>query len=85
MSGYTFITGATGGLGEEFCLQCAEKKENLFLTGRSEHKLLALKEKLLSKFPDIKIEFCPCMLTSEEDRAKLMEYADEKGIAVEKI
>lgn len=80
MSGYTFITGATGGLGEEFCLQCAEKKENLFLTGRSEHKLLALKEKLLSKFPDIKIEFCPCMLTSEEDRAKLMEYADEKGI-----
>ena len=80
MNGYTFITGATGGLGEEFCFQCAKKGENLFLTGRSEEKLSLLKEKLLNKYPGIKIDYCPCMLTSETDRANLMKYADEKKI-----
>ena len=42
---YTLITGATGGLGEEFC-RALIKTDDLFLTGRSEQKLLLLKEEL---------------------------------------
>lgn len=40
------ITGATGGLGEVFAEQLAEKGSNLVLVGRSEDKLQALAERL---------------------------------------
>ena len=32
---YTFISGATGGIGKAFVKECAKQKQNLFLTGRS--------------------------------------------------
>ena len=40
------ITGASGGLGEVFAEQLAEKGSNLVLVGRSEDKLLALAQRL---------------------------------------
>ncbi|MDD7166378.1 MAG: SDR family NAD(P)-dependent oxidoreductase [Clostridia bacterium] len=77
--GYTLITGACGGLGKEFCRQLL-KSDDLFLTGRSEQKLLLLKEELLKSEPDRKIETFAADLTSAEDRKKLFDYADENGI-----
>jgi short-subunit dehydrogenase len=41
------ITGATGGLGREFCYQLAKEKTNLFITSKTESKLNSLKEELL--------------------------------------
>ncbi|MBP5686876.1 MAG: SDR family NAD(P)-dependent oxidoreductase, partial [Clostridia bacterium] len=43
---YTFISGATGGIGRAFCFLCAKKGDDLYLTGRSEEKLAALKKEL---------------------------------------
>jgi short-subunit dehydrogenase len=41
------ITGATGGLGREFCYQLNNEKTNLFITSKTESKLNSLKEELL--------------------------------------
>ena len=76
---YTLITGACGGLGKEFCRQLI-KSDDLFLTGRSEQKLLLLKEELQRIEPNRKIEIFEADLTNEEDRKKLFDYADENGI-----
>ena len=44
--GFVFISGSTGGIGKAFCRLFAERGDKLFLTGRSEEKLAALKEEL---------------------------------------
>ncbi len=43
------ITGATGGLGREFCYQLGKEKTNLFITSKTESKLNSLKEELLEQ------------------------------------
>lgn len=74
---YTLITGACGGLGKEFCRRLAES-DDLFLTGRSEEKLLKLRQEILEINPQRKIEIFKADLTSEKEREKLFSYADEK-------
>ncbi|MCD8309169.1 MAG: SDR family NAD(P)-dependent oxidoreductase [Clostridia bacterium] len=71
---YTLITGATGVLGGEFCMQCAASGENLYLTGRSKEKLQSLRSTIAEKFPDINIIAMPCNLDDEHSRAEL--FAD---------
>lgn len=77
--GYTLITGATGGLGKEFCRQLV-KTDDLVLTGRSEEKLLQLKEQLKGINEGAKIEIYPLDLTDFEKREKFFEFIDRKGI-----
>ena len=36
---YTFISGATGGIGRAYAMTCAAKGYTLFLTGRGAQKL----------------------------------------------
>ncbi len=79
MKGFALVTGATGGLGKEFCRQLSAKGENLFLTGRSEEKLALLKSELLSKGGG-EILYFPADISSEKDRENLFKYIDEKGI-----
>ncbi len=76
---YTLITGACGGLGKEFCRQLI-KDNDLFLTGRSEEKLVGLKQELNEINPQRKIEIFKADLTSEKERENLFLYADEKGM-----
>ncbi len=85
MDVYTLITGATGGLGEEFAIQCAERGDDLFLTGRSEQKLSALHKKLSESFPLVKVLTFACMLNEEGERAALFEYADSLGIKFRRL
>ncbi len=82
---YTFISGATGGIGKAFAKECASKKYDLFLTGRSEEKLQKLKSELQETDGDFKIEFFPCDLTNQEERKKMFEYVDEKGIVFDRV
>lgn len=82
---YTFISGATGGIGKAFTNATAKRGENLFLTGRSENKLLALKTKILEKHPNLQIEYFACDLTKEVSRKEMIEYIDKKGITFSKI
>ena len=81
---YTFISGATGGIGKAFATLCARKNYDLFLTGRSEEKLAALKSELEAVNGGIKILVRACQLTDEADRAALMAYADGQGVKFER-
>ena len=46
MKSYVFITGATGGLGKAFAVECANRGWDLFLTDLSEVNLTRLAESL---------------------------------------
>lgn len=81
---YTFISGATGGVGRAFCLECAARGNDLFITGRSIGKISAIKNEILSKY-NVKIEFFPCDLTKERDRKKMIDYIDEKKITFNRM
>jgi short-subunit dehydrogenase len=77
--GYVLITGATGGIGSEFCRQLVLDND-LLITGRSEDKLNALKEELLKLNKNAKIELFSADLTCFEKRDELFAFADQKGI-----
>lgn len=79
MEEFALVTGATGGIGEEFCLQLAARGENLFLTGRSDDKLSALKDRLSERF-GVKILYKTCRVDREEERAALFSHIDACGI-----
>ncbi len=81
---YTFISGATGGIGKAFCFCCAEKSYDLFLTGRSEQKLLELKVELEQKF-NVQVKTFACQLTSELSRQQMIDYIDANGIKFDRI
>lgn len=82
---YTFISGATGGIGKAFSFECAKNNKNLFLTGRSNDKLLNLKEELLALNPNVSIEVYACDLTSENQRKEMFAFSDSKGITFNAI
>ena len=82
---YTFISGATGGLGKAFAFLCAEKGYDLFLTGRSDARLAALKSDILAKYPDAKVEYFPCQLTESSSRQEMLDFIDLKGLKFDRI
>ena len=71
--GYVLITGATGGIGSEFCRQLV-KDNDLLITGRSEDKLNCLKNQLLALRPSANIEIFSADLTDFNQREQLFEY-----------
>ena len=85
MDTFTFISGATGGLGKAYAFYCAEQGYNLFLTGRSEEKLSALKSVLNAKFPAVNIECFPCEMTDDLSRRGLIAHAKENGFKFDRI
>ena len=80
---YSLVTGATGGIGGAFCHASDKREKNLFLTGRSQQKLQALKEELLGRYPDIRVEYFACDLTDERSRAQL--FAAAAGYSFEML
>ena len=76
---YVFISGATGGIGKAFVYACAKRGDNLYLTGRSQEKLLALKEEVGKIYP-IEIEIFACDLTCENSRNLMIDDISAKGI-----
>ncbi len=81
---YTFISGATGGIGKAFARACAVRGENLFITGRDAVKLSAEKDALISAGAG-QTEFFACDLTDKDSRDKMLAYIDEKGIKFARI
>ena len=82
---YTFITGATGGIGKAFCRYYAKEGRNLYITGRSEEKLAALKEELLMINDSISVKYLPADLTNRQSRDNLFTYADNNEISVTRL
>lgn len=81
---YTFISGATGGIGKAFCMECASLGYDLFITGRSQDKLCALKNEILSQY-NVKVDYCACDLTSEGDRQNLIDYIANNHIKFDRL
>lgn len=77
--GYVLITGATGGIGSEFCRQLVMEND-LLITGRSQEKLENLKASLLTLRPSANIELFAVDLTDFDKRQELFDFADQKGI-----
>lgn len=82
---YTFISGATGGIGKAFAVKCAKLNYDLFLTGRSYDKLNVLKCELLNINPDIKVEVCACSLVNELERKVMFSFIDKGNFKFERI
>jgi len=72
MGNYTLITGATGGLGKAFAVECASRGQNLILTDLSKEKLGTLAKSLALKH-SIDVKTISCDLMKVEEREKLFE------------
>ena len=81
---YTFISGATGGIGKAFSLECAKLGYNLFLTGRSEQKLLSLKESIKAEF-NVEVLTFACDLTSQTQRDDMIKFAISNRCVFDRI
>lgn len=82
---YTFISGATGGIGKAFAFAIAKKGYNLFLTARSDKKLSALKEEIVQLYPTVSVYYYACDLTVESQRDALYNYAKDNCISIDRI
>ena len=82
---YTFISGATGGLGKAFVYENAKEGKNLFLTGRNTEALKKLKEDVLLKYSNVKIEYFACQLNNEIERNNLYDYINNLNITFDRL
>ena len=80
MSGLVFISGATGGLGKAFAVECASRGWDLFLTDLLHEKLETLAASLHHTY-GVDVIQRPCDLTDQEARAELFEFIRTKGMA----
>lgn len=81
---WTFISGATGGIGKAFCHSLASKQNKLFVTGRSEQKLERLKQELVGAY-GCEIEYFACDLTDAKSREDMLSFISQKGLVFERI
>ena len=65
MNSYVFIIGATGGLGKDFALECAERGWDLFLTDRDSSNLQELSRGIKWLY-NIHILYKSCDLTDDK-------------------
>lgn len=77
MAEYILITGATGGLGSAFTLECARRGYDLLLTD-VQPAGSALASYLAEKY-SIKATYYPCDLSSAEDRCRLYKQIKAEG------
>jgi short-subunit dehydrogenase len=67
------ITGATGGLGKAFAVECASRGWNLFLTDLKEKSLDVLETNLKQTY-GVEVHSYACDLTDEKSRQDLFKY-----------
>lgn len=73
------ITGATGGLGRAFAVECANRGWDLFLTDISEDALNTLSSRLISTY-GIKVIYFPCDLTDFASRTNLFDFMNDENL-----
>jgi short-subunit dehydrogenase len=77
---YVLITGATGGLGKAFAVECANRGWNLFLTDLSEEQLCSLATNLMNTY-GIRTIYFSCDLTDAAERQKLISHVHCSNIS----
>lgn len=81
---YTFISGATGGIGKAFTIEYAKHSAPLFITGRSQQKLQELKSYLTENF-GVEVKTFACELTDENSRLEMLNYIEGLGLKFNNI
>jgi short-subunit dehydrogenase len=76
------ITGSSGGIGEEFAHQLAQRRVNLVLVARRLDKLEELRATLLADHPDIQVDVIEADLSVPGSGAKLAEQVGDRRIDV---
>jgi len=74
MEKVVLITGASAGLGEEFAWQLAEQGFSLLLVARRSEKLQQIQQQILSKYPQIQLDYLAVDLTRQESGATIVNY-----------
>ena len=77
------VTGASGGIGEQFALQLARRGHNLVLTARSDDKMQALARQLRAENPGIGVEVIAADLAEPGSAAALVAELAARGIGVD--
>jgi len=81
--GYTLITGASGGLGRELAILCAERGDNLILSGTNKERLEQSAAAAREKRGDADIIVKTCDLSSEEDRRAFFKFVKDSGFQID--
>lgn len=79
MKSLVCITGAAGGLGKAFAVECASRGWDLFLTDLSETALSNLAAGLSTTY-GVNIMFKTCNLTDHVSRTELFDYMHNNGL-----
>lgn len=74
------ITGASGGIGEEFVRQLVHRCKQVLLVARREDRLRALAADLEEDNPDLDVLYFVVDLTVSEERLKLLQTLTDKGV-----
>lgn len=77
------ITGASGGIGEEFATQLARRRVNLILVARRADKLAALRTTLLELSPGLKVDVITADLSVPGSAAQVASQVNDLGRRVE--
>ncbi len=80
----TLITGATGGLGKEFCHLYAKDKNNLLLVATNNDKLFALKTELEKEY-GVLVDYIQADLSLKDECEKVFSYAKGKGYFINNL
>jgi short-subunit dehydrogenase len=79
MECYVCITGATGGLGKAFAVECASRGWNIFMTDICEEALASLAYGLSAAY-GVKVVYSPCDLTDALSRMRLAEMMKDRRL-----
>jgi short-subunit dehydrogenase len=80
MKSLVCITGATGGLGRAFAVECASRGWDLFITDISEEALQQLSRSLAAAYGVYVRHYC-CDLTDQGSRSALFEHMKQSGFS----
>jgi hypothetical protein len=81
--GWALVTGASGGIGEQFARQLAGRAVNLVLVARREERLTALADELEAAHPGLSARVVVADLSSGDAPAAVADELERSGITVE--
>ena len=81
--GWALVTGASGGIGEQFARQLAGREVNLVLVARREERLTALADELEAAHPGLSARVVAADLSTGDAPAAVADELERSGIAVD--
>ncbi len=80
MEKLAIVTGATGGLGTEYCKDLAKRGYDLVISGTKQERVDELKDTLLKEFNGINVWAKACDLSIESSRSEFFEFLMKEGL-----